>query len=134
MQRVGKAVRIAAVASVFCGLAAASPPAWAQSANLGLVGTDAPDPVSVGANLTYTLTVTNNGPSTAAADTLTDRGSHLQSFSHRRRSQVKGMSSNVKTALPARTHPTCATLGGPVATTLATDQVPDSVVTRLTVD
>ncbi len=35
------------------------------SADLGLTKTDAPDPVTAGANVTYSLTVTNGGPSAA---------------------------------------------------------------------
>ena len=35
------------------------------AANLSLVKTDAPDPVTAGSNLTYTLTVSNKGPATA---------------------------------------------------------------------
>ncbi len=42
------------------------------AANLSIVKTDAPDPVFVGQNLTYTIIVTNNGPSSAAAVTVTD--------------------------------------------------------------
>jgi uncharacterized repeat protein (TIGR01451 family)/uncharacterized repeat protein (TIGR02543 family) len=42
------------------------------SADLALTKTDAPDPVLAGQNLTYTLTVTNNGPSTAANAVLDD--------------------------------------------------------------
>jgi uncharacterized repeat protein (TIGR01451 family) len=41
-------------------------------ANLALTKTDSPDPVRAGATLTYTLRVTNTGPSTAASVTLTD--------------------------------------------------------------
>lgn len=41
-------------------------------ADLLLTKTDAPDPVNVGANLTYTHTVTNNGPGAAAFVVLTD--------------------------------------------------------------
>src|SRR5207244_2237172 len=37
------------------------------SADLSITKTDAPDPVTAGAALTYTLTVSNAGPSTAAA-------------------------------------------------------------------
>ncbi len=47
-------------------------PASAASANLSLTKTDAPDPVTVGSNLTYTLTVTNNGPDAAAGVAMTD--------------------------------------------------------------
>src|SRR5439155_522906 len=37
------------------------------SADLSITKTDAPDPVTAGATLTYTLAVSNAGPSTAAA-------------------------------------------------------------------
>jgi uncharacterized repeat protein (TIGR01451 family) len=46
----------------------ASPP----TADLSVTKTDAPDPVTVGSNLTYTVTVTNNGPDAATGVTLTD--------------------------------------------------------------
>ena len=42
------------------------------SANLALTKADAPDPVVAGTNLTWTMTVTNNGPSTAANVVLKD--------------------------------------------------------------
>ncbi|HSK79401.1 MAG TPA: IPTL-CTERM sorting domain-containing protein [Thermoanaerobaculia bacterium] len=44
----------------------------AASADLQVVKVDTPDPVAAGANLTYTLTVTNNGPSNAASVSLSD--------------------------------------------------------------
>ncbi len=44
----------------------------ATSADLGLTKIDTPDPVTVGANLTYTVTVSNAGPSAAASSTLAD--------------------------------------------------------------
>lgn len=42
------------------------------SADLSLAKGDSPDPVTAGNNVTYTLTVTNNGPDTATGITLTD--------------------------------------------------------------
>jgi uncharacterized repeat protein (TIGR01451 family) len=42
------------------------------TADLSLTQSDSPDPVSVGAPLTYTLNVTNNGPSTSSGVILTD--------------------------------------------------------------
>ena len=43
-----------------------------SSADLSLTKTDAPDPVSVSGNLTYTITVTNNGPDAASNVTVVD--------------------------------------------------------------
>jgi uncharacterized repeat protein (TIGR01451 family) len=42
------------------------------SADLEVAKVDTPDPVNVGANLTYTITVVNNGPVAAAAASLSD--------------------------------------------------------------
>jgi uncharacterized repeat protein (TIGR01451 family) len=42
------------------------------SADLSITKSDSPDPVTVGSNLTYTITVTNNGPSAATGVTMTD--------------------------------------------------------------
>ncbi|WP_163100707.1 DUF11 domain-containing protein [Peribacillus alkalitolerans] len=42
------------------------------TADLSLVKTDLPDPVTVGQDLTYTVTVANGGPGTATNVTLTD--------------------------------------------------------------
>jgi uncharacterized repeat protein (TIGR01451 family) len=42
------------------------------SADLGMAVSDAPDPVAAGAPLTYTLEVTNTGPSASASMTVTD--------------------------------------------------------------
>src|SRR5438094_233521 len=41
-------------------------------ADLSIVKTDSPEPVSAGNNLTYTLTIDNAGPSDAAAVTVSD--------------------------------------------------------------
>jgi uncharacterized repeat protein (TIGR01451 family) len=42
------------------------------SADLSITKSDSPDPVVVGQNLTYSITVTNNGPTAASAVTVTD--------------------------------------------------------------
>ncbi len=41
-------------------------------ADLSITKTDSPDPVNAGSNLTYTITVTNNGPSAAANASWSD--------------------------------------------------------------
>jgi uncharacterized repeat protein (TIGR01451 family) len=42
------------------------------NSDISVSKSDSPDPVTVGNNLTYTITVTNNGPDTATGITLTD--------------------------------------------------------------
>lgn len=65
---------LAGFAVVAVVLLAASPavPAPGDSANLQVVKSDSPDPVTVGSVLTYTIRVTNLGPQTATGTTLTD--------------------------------------------------------------
>jgi len=48
------------------------PSCGAASADLAVTLTDSPDPVTAGANLTYTISVANNGPDGATGVTLTD--------------------------------------------------------------
>ena len=43
-----------------------------EVADLAVSKVDSPDPVTVGQNLTYAITITNNGPDTATGVTLTD--------------------------------------------------------------
>ena len=50
------------------------------TADLEVSKSDAPDPVSPGGNITYTLVVTNNGPSAAMAVMLTDQVPLLTTF------------------------------------------------------
>jgi uncharacterized repeat protein (TIGR01451 family) len=42
------------------------------NSDLSLIKTDSPDPVKVGKNITYTITITNNGPDGATGVTLAD--------------------------------------------------------------
>src|SRR4029079_18689823 len=42
------------------------------AADLSIAASDTPDPVNAGGDLTYTVTVTNNGPDPAAGLTVTD--------------------------------------------------------------
>jgi uncharacterized repeat protein (TIGR01451 family) len=42
------------------------------SADLSIIKSDSPDPVAIGTNLTYVITVTNNGPDAAAGVIVTD--------------------------------------------------------------
>jgi uncharacterized protein (TIGR03437 family) len=42
------------------------------SADLQIVKTDSPDPVTIGSNITYTITVVNNGPATAQSVLVSD--------------------------------------------------------------
>ncbi|HEV2884645.1 MAG TPA: Calx-beta domain-containing protein [Pyrinomonadaceae bacterium] len=50
----------------------ASPVNDCSAADLSITKTDSPDPVVTGSNITYTITVTNNGPATAQSVVVTD--------------------------------------------------------------
>src|SRR5262249_3582774 len=56
--------------SAFSAPIAGSPPP-VTAADLATTITDTPDPVDVGTNITYSITVTDNGPDTAQGVTLT---------------------------------------------------------------
>jgi uncharacterized repeat protein (TIGR01451 family) len=71
--------RISALVTAMAALAAtglltagAATPAPGDTANLRLTKTDSPDPVTVGQTLTYTVTVSNNGPDGATKVTMVD--------------------------------------------------------------
>ena len=49
-----------------------NPKGIAKQADLAITKTDSPDPVTVGGTLTYTITVTNNGPNKATSATVSD--------------------------------------------------------------
>jgi uncharacterized repeat protein (TIGR01451 family) len=55
-------------------------PAAAPDPDLSLTKTDSPDPVNEGSQLTYTITVSNAGPETAANTTVTDDLSNRLDF------------------------------------------------------
>ncbi len=62
-------IRICDAASACAGGPA---PAGTPPADIGVTKADAPDPVSVGQNVTYTIVVTNHGPGPAPDSALTD--------------------------------------------------------------
>jgi uncharacterized repeat protein (TIGR01451 family) len=76
----GRATRLAVIfvfllsAALVCVLARGGPavPAAPPDPDLSLTKADSPDPVNAGAQLTYTLTVTNNGPESATNTVVTD--------------------------------------------------------------
>jgi uncharacterized repeat protein (TIGR01451 family) len=73
MRRNGKRAVLVLVAALTAA-ATLVPAAGAQqpSADVAVTKTDAPDPVRAGGNITYTITVRNNGPDRATGVTLTD--------------------------------------------------------------
>jgi uncharacterized repeat protein (TIGR01451 family) len=82
-------------------------------ADLAITKTDSPDPVKGGQNLTYTIVVTNNGPSTATGVTMTDQLPKNAGFASA--TTTKGTCS----AKPSKALVTCA-LGDLVSGTSAT--------------
>ena len=74
MIRGGLATALLAMLGLFALLAGASSgaPTPGGTADLSLTKSDSPDPVSVGAPLTYTIQVTNNGPDDAGNVVVTD--------------------------------------------------------------
>ena len=65
------------------------------SADLSITKSDSPDPVVAGSQLTYTITVTNAGPSTAHAVNVTDDLPAGTTY-------VSGVDGNGQTALHTR--------------------------------
>jgi uncharacterized repeat protein (TIGR01451 family) len=82
-------------------------------ADLAITKTDSPDPVKGGQNLTYTIVVTNNGPSTATGVTMTDQLPKNAGYASA--ATTKGSC----TAKPSRALVTCA-LGDMASGTSAT--------------
>ena len=66
------ALALMAASLVFASLGSAAPRPAAATADLRITKSDGPDPVSVGAQLTYTIGVENLGPSPATGVTVTD--------------------------------------------------------------
>jgi uncharacterized repeat protein (TIGR01451 family) len=83
------------------------------AADLAITKTDSPDPVKGGQNLTYTIVVTNNGPSTATGVTMTDQLPKNAGYASA--TTTKGSC----TAKPSRALVTCA-LGDMASGTSAT--------------
>jgi uncharacterized repeat protein (TIGR01451 family) len=71
-------------------------------ADLAITKTDSPDPVKGGQNLTYTIVVTNNGPSTATGVTMTDQLPKNAGFAS------AGTTNGTCSAKPSRALVTCA--------------------------
>jgi uncharacterized repeat protein (TIGR01451 family) len=73
MRRNGnRAVLVLGAALVAAAMLVPTAGAQQPSADVAVTKTDAPDPVRVGNNVTYTVTVRNNGPDRATGVTLTD--------------------------------------------------------------
>jgi len=70
-------VWVLATMALLAAMAAPVDVAFAQDADLSLAVSDAPDPVSANGNVTYTITVTNNGPDAASNVQLTSQNTGL---------------------------------------------------------
>ena len=68
----GAQATINGLTDIFVARVSADLLAVSSDADLAITKTDSPDPVIVGSNLTYTITVTNNGPAAATGVTVTD--------------------------------------------------------------
>jgi uncharacterized repeat protein (TIGR01451 family) len=79
-------------------------------ADVTVTKTDSPDPAQAGTNLTYVITARNNGPSTAAAVTITDTLP----------SNARFLSLSATTGGPTCTTPTILSTGGTLTCTWAT--------------
>ncbi len=79
-------------------------------ADVTVTKTDSPDPAQAGTNLTYVITARNNGPSTAAAVTITDTLP----------SNARFLSLSGTTGGPTCTTPTVLSTGGTLTCTWAT--------------
>jgi CSLREA domain-containing protein/uncharacterized repeat protein (TIGR01451 family) len=93
------------------------------SADIGLTKTDSPDPVTAGNNLTYTVTITNTGPSDAQNVQLTDSTPTNTTFVSEQ--QDSGPTFNC-------TNPTAGTTGT-VTCSIGTLAVGDSAVFKIIV-
>lgn len=66
-------LRLSAVVALLAAALVIPASVQAATADLAITKSDSPDPVTEGAVLTYTITVTNQGPGTASGVTVTDK-------------------------------------------------------------
>lgn len=70
--RASVGLRCVSVVLLGMGVLLLPSPALAANANLSVTTSDSPDPVAAGSNITYTMTVANNGQDPATTPTLSD--------------------------------------------------------------